>query len=119
LVLDGAVFDHELILSPRHSLERGNPGFHPVRSWKVWIPAFAGMTRLMRRLRLNQRSDVVNFFMQVAPFRVHFFDEVEFPVSVPFFQLFLAADGGFHGVVVFVPDEDGDAVFGAEAVEGF
>ena len=55
--------------------------------------------------------DVVDFFMQVAPLRVHLFDEVEFPVSVPFFELFFAADGGFHGLVVFVPDEEGDTVF--------
>ena len=30
----------------RHSRESGNPDFQQVCTWKVWIPAFAGMTAL-------------------------------------------------------------------------
>jgi hypothetical protein len=44
LGLEHCVFSWNQYPIPRHSLERGNPDSQPARSWKVWIPAFAGMT---------------------------------------------------------------------------
>ena len=48
-------------------------------------------------------SDYVG--VEVSPRGVGLADKSDLPGSVPLFELALSADGGFHGVVHFVPDE--------------
>ncbi len=50
-----------------------------------------------------RESDYVG--VEVSPGGVGLADKSDFPGAVPLFELALAGDGGFHGVVHFVPDE--------------
>ena len=53
--------------------------------------------------------------MQVAPLRVHLFDEPYLPRPLPILDLLLAADGGLHRLPVLVPHQCLHAVAGGEA----
>ena len=67
---------------------------------------------------LDQRGQRVDLVMQVAPLRVHLFDEPYLPRPLPGLDLLLAADGGLHRLPVFVPDQRLHTVAGGEAGRG-
>jgi hypothetical protein len=62
---------------------------------------------------------VFNGFVQVYPIAIEAFDHFEFPVSFPCFDLRFAADGFWHGGVVFIPDEFAAVVVRREPFEEF
>ena len=42
--------------------------------------------------------------IEIAPLWIHGFDEINFPLSFPFFDYFFAVDGSFHRFVNFTPN---------------
>jgi hypothetical protein len=48
---------------------------------------------------------VFDGYVQVQPIAIEAFNQFEFPVSFPGFDLRFAADSFWHGGVVFIPDE--------------
>lgn len=72
----------------------------------------AGFRRHDRRLRSTD-----NFRVEVSPRWVVGLDQIELPRSRPFLDGFFTGDGGFHGFVQLVPDEQMDTVFLGEAID--
>ena len=57
--------------------------------------------------------------MQIEPIRIYFFNDPKLPSAIPFLDLFLAANGIVHRLVMFVPNEQFDFVIFGEAIEAF
>ena len=55
--------------------------------------------------------------MQIQPIRIHLFDDSDLPIALPFLELLLAADGIFHRVVMFIPNQQLDIMVSSEAFE--
>src|SRR5437879_8677107 len=82
-------------------------------SWMMITAAFAAMaTSLTRRSAvatwlsssrkpwvLSTRKESADQIRQVAPFEIVLFDKLNFPISIPFLELLLAADGVLSGFV--------------------
>jgi hypothetical protein len=75
------------------------------------------MTALRFGFNLNQCANRVNLIVKVTPVGVHFLDQLKLPVSIPFFELLLALYGCFNGMMMFVSDQQGDAIFGTETLK--
>jgi hypothetical protein len=56
-------------------------------------------------------------FREVTPVGIGGFDQLQFPISVPFLYALLAGDGGVHCWVLFEPDEDFNGVFRGESAD--
>jgi|GEM_PF-1812744 len=52
-----------------------------------------------------------NVVVQIAPLRIHGFDERKFPGAAPFLDCFLASNGRRHRLVWFEPDQGMNTVF--------
>ena len=119
-------------LQGRHPREGGDP---PVRC-PQWIPAFAGMTErgkagmtemgkwndgngeggndgggIILFAEFNQSCRCINAIMQVAPLGIKRLYHGDLPLPQPFLELLFTLDGGFHCVMVFIPDEQLDPYF--------
>jgi hypothetical protein len=62
---------------------------------------------------------VFDGFVQVQPIAIEAFNQFEFPVSFPYFDLRFAADSFWHGGVVFVPNQFIALVVGRKTFEEF
>ena len=72
-----------------------------------WNPAFFS--------RIALRRAVVDVFMQIKPIRIERFNQFDLPGAPPNFQSCLPENGGFHSVVVLIPNESLHAVLEGEA----
>ncbi len=100
----------------RHSRAGGNPALKLCRICLSWIPAYAGMTENFCPLCLlfsidiptvscHQRRNRINLVVQISPAEVHFFNNSDFPIALPFFQLLFAAYCPDHLAMMLIPNQ--------------
>ena len=82
--------------------------------WVLWIPAYAGMTGYACGMRPESTSSQV--IVQVPPAWVGFFNLLEFPCTIPFFDRLLSHYGTFHRFMTLVPDQGMNAISFCESI---
>jgi hypothetical protein len=79
-----------------------NMNIHAERTFIV-IPAQAGIQNLQ------------DFFPQIAPFWVAFFNQLKLPGTIPFFELLFSGDGRGHVTVHFIVHQAMNSIFFGKA----
>src|ERR1700733_3054233 len=83
-----------------------------------WIPAFAGYDGEKWGMT-GRNSDAGYSWIKVIPIGIEFFNQADFPGSIPLFQSPLAFDGVFDIVKLFEIDQPVDLVFFCKAFHRF
>jgi hypothetical protein len=74
----------------------------------VLVPSFRGASATSEPGIHSSNMSGGDFRIQIQPMRIAFFNQPDFPIAAPFFQIFLARNRGYGVVVDFKPDKSID-----------